>query len=57
MRRIHASPGPQVVRRAFSRVVLGAGERLVDDPGDALIWLVRKCPDTLERLESLSIPA
>jgi len=28
-----------------------------NDQAAALIWLVRKYPDTLKRLESLSIPA
>jgi putative transcriptional regulator len=33
------------------------GRSKPNDQAAALIWLVRKYPDTLERLESLSIPA
>jgi putative transcriptional regulator len=33
------------------------GRSKPNDQAVALIWLVRKYPDTLERLESLSIPA
>jgi putative transcriptional regulator len=33
------------------------GRSKPNDQAAALIWLVRKYPDTLERLESLSLPA
>jgi putative transcriptional regulator len=33
------------------------GRSKPNDQAAALIWLLRKYPDTLERLESLSIPA
>ena len=33
------------------------GRSKPNDQAAALIWLVRKYPDTLDRLESLSIPA
>jgi putative transcriptional regulator len=33
------------------------GRSKPNDQAAALIWLVRKYPDTLERLESLTIPA
>ena len=33
------------------------GRSKPNDQAAALIWLVRKYPDTLERLESLSVPA
>jgi len=33
------------------------GRSKPNDQAVALIWLVRKYPDTLERLESLSLPA
>jgi putative transcriptional regulator len=33
------------------------GRSKPNDQAVALIWLVRKYPDTLERLESLSVPA
>lgn len=33
------------------------GRSKPNDQAAALIWLVRRYPDTLERLESLSIPA
>lgn len=33
------------------------GRSRPNEQASALIRLVRKCPDTLERLESLSIPA
>jgi putative transcriptional regulator len=33
------------------------GRSRPNDQAAALIWLVRRYPDTLERLESLSIPA
>jgi putative transcriptional regulator len=33
------------------------GRSRPNDQAVALIWLVRKYPDTLERLESLSVPA
>jgi putative transcriptional regulator len=33
------------------------GRSKPNEQAAALIWLVRKYPDTLERLESLSVPA